>query len=349
MTHLHFGAGALGRGLVLPRIVAAGGEVVVADTDPALISRLRDDGGYTLSVVGAGGRRTDIVPVAAAHCIGADDAALDAAIAAADTVTTSVQVGNLARVVARLAPVWQRGPARTRVIVGCENLRHVGDHIAALFAEAGGVVGLQCPDCLVDRICATSADGTTIEAEDYSEWVIDGDTARPGPDTVPDVEGLFFRKRYLVNTLADACAFVGRARGAAHLHEAVSDPAVRATVAPLVDLLCDHLAGSCGFAPEALTAYRNTSVARLSHPGISRRIETVARDPWRKFAPDERFLEPVLAIRAGGGDIDGALAALAAILRAVEPAPDVLSARLTHLWSGTAAEPLAHRIAGMFR
>lgn len=349
MNHLHFGAGALGRGLVLPRIVAAGGEVVVADTDPMLISRLRTAKGYTLEVVGTGDRRTEVVPVAAAHCIGVDDAALDAAIAAADTVTTSVQIGNLERVVARLAPVWQHAPARPRIFIGCENLRRVGDRAAALFAAAGGVDGVQCPDCLVDRICATSVDGTTIETEDYSEWVIDGDAALPGPDTVPDVESLFFRKRYLVNTLADACAFVGRARGAAYLHEAVSDQAVRSIVAPLIDLLCDHLADTYGFAPEALAAYRDTSVARLSHPGISRRIETVARDPWRKLAPDERFLEPVLAVRAAGGDIDAALAALAAILRAVEPAPDLLSARLTRLWSGTAAEPLVARFVGTVR
>ncbi|SMY09776.1 hypothetical protein [Flavimaricola marinus] len=349
MTHLHFGAGALGRGLVLPRIVSAGGDVEVADTDAALISRLRRDEGYTLEIVGDEGCWTEFIPIRAAHLIGEDTVDLGKAIEDADVVTTSVQVGNLTGVVDRLAPVWQRGPERARVIVGCENLHNVGAHIAGLFDRAGGVAGLKCPDCVVDRICATSADGATIETEDYSEWVVDGDMDLRGPDRVANVDGLFFRKRYLVNTLADSCAFVGQSRGFGYLYAAVSDPKVRDTVAPLIDMLCKHLVDRFDYSLQEIVEYRDKSIARLSLSGISRRIETVARDPWRKFAPDERFLEPMVAYRAAGGDINEALSALAAILRGIEPDPEILSERLTKLWAGTQAAPLVEQVVETVR
>jgi mannitol-1-phosphate 5-dehydrogenase len=323
--------------------------VIVVDTDEALVARLRREGGYTLSVVGPEGRHPVFVPILLAYQIGDDNAELDTAISNATTVTTSVQVGNLGRVVTRLASVWRQAPEQSRTVIGCENLHQVGNHIAHLFDEAGRVPHLACPNCLVDRICATNADGTAIETEDYSEWVIDGAAVVPGPDRVSDVERLFFRKRYLVNTVADACAFVGRIQGAPYLHEAVSDPVVRDTVAPLIDLLCEHLTHTYGFDPSSLEAYLDTSFARLSNPGISRRIDTVARDPWRKFAFNERFLEPVLAVRAEGGDCEAALDVLAKILQAIEPDPEALAMHLADIWSGTSASALTVRLSGTTR
>lgn len=341
MTQLHFGAGALGRGLVLPRIVAAGGTVAVADTDRDLIDRLRKDGGYRLTV---GGQAMDI-PIVAAYAIGTDDDGLDRAIAATSVITTSVQIANVSRVVRRLASVWRGAdPSQRRMVIGCENLRNVGAHFTTLF-EQENMSSVRCPNCVVDRICATDKHRLAVEAEHYSEWVIEGDAAPPGPNAVENVERLFFRKRYLVNALADACAFIGQSRGMSYLHEAVSDPAIREATAPLIDLMCDHLAMEFGFTAADLGAYLGTSVARLSDPAISRRIETVARDPWRKFAPDERFLEPVLAEVAHGSDIGPALASLTAIVRAVEPDAEIRRALLAEIWVDTAAASLLEAAA----
>lgn len=344
---LHFGAGALGRGLVLPRITAAGGAVSVADTDQALVDHIRKLGHYRLVIAGDNGRREVDVPISAAYAIGRDDAALDAAIAKADFVTTSVQVGNLPRVVARLVGVWKGAAPRPRMVVGSENLRHVGRHLASLFAAHDGVDGISTPDCVVDRISAALPEGLVAETEEYSEWVVEApaECGMPGPDFADDVDRLFFRKRYLVNSLADAAAFLGLAKGKIYLHEAMRDQGILEHLAPLLDLLRMHLTREFGFEADDLLAYQARSVARLSNQGISRRLDTVARDPWRKFAPTERFLEPIIVEAGRGTDVSAALKAFAAVVAAAEPDAGVRRTQLDAIWADSAAEQFAARIA----
>ena len=346
-TMLHFGAGALGRGLVLPRIADADGTVSIADTDRALVDYIRERGHYRLVIAGDDGRREVDVPISNAYAIGRDDEALDAAIAYADIVTTSVQVGNLPRVVARLAGVWKDAAPRGRMVVGSENLRHVGRHLAELFAAHDGLGGISTPDCVVDRISAALPQGFVAETEEYSEWVVEASPAcgMPGPDFADDVDRLFFRKRYLVNSLADGASFMGLTRGKLYLHEAMRDEAILNQMAPLLDLLRAHLAREFGFDTDDLVAYEERSVKRLQNPGISRRLDTVARDPWRKFGPTERFLEPIIREAAAGGDVSEALKSLAAIIAAAEPDGAARRSQLDAIWTGGPAEQFAAQVA----
>jgi mannitol-1-phosphate 5-dehydrogenase len=335
-TVLHFGAGALGRGLILPRIAAAGNVVRVADTDPAVVDAIRNDHGYPLDIAEPGAVDCRFVPIDGTYVIGRDDAALDAIIAGSDLVTTSVRLPNLPNVVERLKRVWRAAPPRRRVVIGCENMRKVGAHISALFGSALEFE-LAAPDCVVDRICATQPDSLRIEAERYTEWVIEG-PPQAGADGAADVDRLFFRKRYLVNTLADGAAFLGLARGHRYLHQAIGDAGIIATLMPLVVLLEQHLERAFGFAAPELEDYRRLSLARLGNAAISRRLETVARDAWRKFGADERFVEPILAEARAGRDVSAALGVLARIIVAAEPDIDEIAAHLARSWEGAAAE-----------
>lgn len=340
MTILHFGAGALGRGLVMERITSSGANVAVADINPDIIDAVRADGGFSLTVAGPERSEEHFVPVVAAYAIGRDDSPLQKAISIARVVTTSVQIGNLPKVVARLGQVWDEMPGHPRTAIGAENMRHVGQHFGALFEKAGyGHLPIHCPDCLVDRICAGSLDGQHVTTEVYSEWAVEVANGPDfGADYVRDVDALFFRKRYLVNTLADGASMLGLGKGYTFLHEAVSDRSILDQLDPLLDALRRHLVRVYGFADDALKAYQDTSIVRLSNAALERRLETVARDPWRKFTEGERFLEPLIIEHAYGQPLDTALNAFASIIAAVEPDTAQRSSKLDDLWSKRARD-----------
>lgn len=348
-TVLHFGAGALGRGLVIPRLVEAGSRVVIADADRLLVDQINANTGYAVDFTGPPGRQTHTIAIERAYALDRDDDALDKAIAAAPIVTTSVQVQNLPRVADRLAAVWRDGGTMPRTVVACENLYRAGRHMAHLFAERlhAHAAMIACPDCVVDRICAAVPGESAVETEFYSEWVVENGGARvfAGPDWAGDVDRLFYRKRYLVNALADAAAFLGMKRGHDYLHEAITDAAIIETIGPLLDLFRDHLNRVFGFDMEPLEAYQAQSMKRLSNPAISRRLDTVARDPWRKLGPDERFVEPLIAERLAGRELGAELASLGRIIAAIEPDRAEADRRLRALWLGTPAAPFVDQVS----
>jgi mannitol-1-phosphate 5-dehydrogenase len=351
-TSLHFGAGALGRGLILPLLAAHQVPIAIADINAAVVDRILAEGGYPIAISDDGRRENVFVPVAQAFALGRDDAALDAFIADADFVTTSVQIGNLGSVVKLLTSVWQSSDRR-RTVIGCENLRKVGAEVRALFEAEDKALASRIftPDCVIDRICSASPPELLIETERYTEWVIEAadDPGLRGPDVADDVDRLFFRKRYLVNTLADAASFIGLRKGHAYLHQAVTDPEILSQVAPLLALLRSHLIRVFGFGPGDIADYQALSVARLGNPSISRRIETVARDPWRKFGPTERFVEPIIAEFEAGVDVGDALAAMRAIIASVEPDPPMAAAQLSASWQTMATHDLFYRIVAARR
>jgi mannitol-1-phosphate 5-dehydrogenase len=346
---LHFGAGALGRGLILPLLGERQVPIAIADINTAVVDRIMAEGGYPIAIFDRGRREDVFVPVAQAFALGRDDAALDAFIAEADFVTTSVQIGNLGSVAKRLSSVW-RSSGKSRIVIGCENLRKVGAHIRSLFeAEDSALAGrIFAPDCVVDRICSAAPPELLIETERYTEWVVEAadDPDFRGPDVARDVDRLFFRKRYLVNTLADAVSFIGVRKGHAYLHQAVTDPEILDRVAPLLALLRGHLIRVFGFGAEEIADYQALSILRLGNPSISRRIETVARDPWRKFGPTERFMEPLLAEFEAGEDVSDALSAMRAIIAGVEPDVAMAIWRLSSSWGSLAAHPLLEMLTG---
>lgn len=328
---VHIGAGSLGRGLVVPVLVANGAEVVVVDTDAALVARLAVEGGYDLRIRGRGER------IHLAGALHVDDPALPALLRRTRLVTTSVKQPNLPRVAALLGRCWDTTPDIPRVVVGCENVEHVGREIAAMLATAGVLGGIVSPDCVVDRVCAARwPDGLAVETEDYLEWSIEG-AALSGirlAEAVPDVKPRFTRKRYLVNTYADAMAFLGERQGYVMLHEAADDDALMRRIEPLMAVLRHLLQVRDGFDADGLMAYQRTARARLGNVMIGRRLTTVARDLMRKMMPAERFMEPIADLIARGEDARAAIDVVAAILD--DPVRDRM-ATLTALrtaWAG---------------
>ena len=355
---VQFGAGALGRGLVVPRLVAAGWSVTVVDPLPELVDRLRAQGGYWLEMGDQGAASRQWVPVGAALHPSRDRPALLRLLAAMPLVTTAVRKENLPKVAADLALAWERR-SRPALLVGCENIERVDEVLAAALAEAGlsaeRLAQIAIPRTVVDRICASDwPASTTIRAEAYAELAMSG-PAVPGIDSAPDIDAAFDRKRYLVNSMADAAAILGRARGHSLLSEAFLDRPLLDELAPLLAALTRHLVLAHGLDAASLEDYAANSCRRLANSLIPRRLDTVARDIWRKMQPAERFFAPLIALERRGESLDAALpvmarlAALGAALDGSEDRPAYTAADLRHLGqaSGTAVRSVYGRIADM--
>lgn len=323
MKAVHFGAGALGRGLVVPRLIDSGWAVTLVDASEPLVDGLRQSGRYPLSVLdGAHAERRDI-EVAGVLSLGRDGSAIAVAIAEAELITTSVRKENLPGVLKMIASAWQRfGRADTVTVLGCENVEHVDRLIRAGLMAAGLDVATlpRIPATLVDRICAAlPLPSLEIRTEPYAELAVErlGDgVTLPGPSVEADIDAAFDRKRYLVNSVADGSAFLGLRRGHAWLAEAAADAAIAELMRPLIEALLDHLEFVHGFPREMLDAYLAVSQRRLANPAIPRRLDTVARDILRKLGPTERFMAPLIELAGRGRPIDGAARTVALIAEA---------------------------------
>ena len=323
MKAVHFGAGALGRGLVVPRLVDSGWTVTLVDASEPLVDGLRQAGRYALTVLdGAHVERRDI-EVAAALALGRDEDGIAAALAEAELVTTSVRKENLPSALKVIASAWQRlGRADTVTVLGCENVEHVDrlirDGLVAAGLEATALPRI--PATLVDRICAAlPLPSLEIRTEPYAELAVErlGDgVTLPGPSVEADIDAAFDRKRYLVNSVADGSAFLGLPRGHAWLAEAAADAAIAELMRPLIEALVEHLEFVHGFSREALDDYLAVSRRRLANPAIPRRLDTVARDILRKLGPTERFMAPLIELAGRGRPIDAAARTVARIAEA---------------------------------
>ena len=317
---VHFGAGALGRGLVVPRLAEAGWRVTLVDADRTLVEALVGARSYPLMIAGDGGSERRAVSIAGA--LRPDDPGLAPLLSRTPLVTTAVRRENLPRVARTLVAAWtEAGMPETVAVVGCENVERVDEVLAAAFAAAGispaQRARLRLPRTVVDRICAADwPAGLGITTEPFCELAAAGGDAIPGIEAVSDIDARFARKRYLVNSFADASAVFGVTRGHHTLAEAIADPEVARQVAPLLAALRLHLGLAYGYGADSLAAYEEQSRRRLANAAIPRRLETVARDVSRKLAPNERFAEPLIDLEARGLLAEDAVAVLAAMVRA---------------------------------
>lgn len=305
-TCIHFGAGALGRGLVIPRLVAAGWAVKVVDPVTELLNSLRAGEGYALEIRDGAGSRALHIPLAGVFHPQHDAAALADDLASASLVTTAVRRENLEATVQHLAATWATRMPPQVSLVACENVERVDELLRAMLDSTplsrGRRDHLDIPRTIVDRICANGwPETTTIRTETYTELAISR-SRRPiaGFDVVQDIDAMFDRKRYLVNTFADAAAILGLGRGHAYLSEAFRDDSLLEELAPLLRALQLHLQLKHGLGIADLEAYTRTSRERLAEDFIPRRLDTVARNIWRKMEPEERFFAPLIDLAQRG-------------------------------------------------
>ncbi|MFC4601097.1 hypothetical protein [Cohnella hongkongensis] len=350
-TVVHFGAGALGRGMVVPLLHESGYNVVLADTNAELNAALNRERGYRLAISDGDSVERKIGIVEAVSPITEGDK-LAAYMKQANVITTSVRRENLIHVARTVAETWGHQDGEGRRIICCENIEHVGRYFSGLLEQAAEDEGqharlrrVAVPDTIVDRICAANwPENTDVVSEVYHECSVDAATlADTGIALIPSVERIeqhFSRKRLLLNTYADAISFLAKAEDLTYLYEAARSEEINRRIEPYMALLQEVLKLEFGCDEAMLRSWREKYKQRLGNDGIPRELGTVARNLKAKLAPGERFVWPLLKLQERGIDIDQGAAFLAHLIRVgtrLEPDSDLLQSGLYELWNGSPA------------
>lgn len=336
-TALHFGGGALGRGLTVPFLEEAGYEVIIADIDQKLIEALNKERGYPLMQTDkTDGRKW--IPIKKAVLFDAADPELKEALHQAEVITTSVRKENLGYVAEFLDQCLD--PAQEKLILCAENVENAGVYFKRLMSQNHNQKGenLLIPDTVVDRICSSKwPECLEILSEEYGEFGFDQKVYSKslGPiEAKENLEKAFVRKRLLVNTYSDASCFLGMAKGKRFLYQAIADEEIQRELKPYFDSFEKILIRKYGYTPDEIIQWKKLYHKRLANPEILRDIQTVARGLWEKLKPEERFLLPMIELYKLEEDIVPALTSMLHMIEAsCQEDPKTMKEQLKKIWS----------------
>ncbi|WP_343614209.1 mannitol dehydrogenase family protein [Novosphingobium sp.] len=198
-------------------------------------------------------------------------------------------------------------------LMSCDNLADNGHQLRALLRSYLGETDpalldwfehhCTTPCTMVDRIvpATTQEDRAALEAmtglrdegavvtEPFSQWVIEDAFAGPRPaweavgaQIVSDVAPYETAKLRMLNGAHSALAYLGLARGHAHVHEAVADPVLRACVSRLMS---EEAAPTIHAGPDQdLAAYAAALLERFANPALNHRLIQIAMDGSQKIS-----------------------------------------------------------------
>lgn len=223
-------------------------------------------------------------------------------------------------------------------LLSCDNLAHNGavldrlmreylathaPDLADWFAEA-----CTCPSTMVDRIVPATTpadraaaladtgleDAALVVTEPFSQWVIEDRFAsgRPnweavGVQMVDDVAPYETAKLRMLNGAHSLLAYRGLEAGHTYVHEAIADPALRASVEALMHDAAATIAAAPG---QDLAAYGASLVARFANPALDHRLAQIAMDGSQKLP--QRWLETLAIRQQAGHECPAILRAIAA-------------------------------------
>lgn len=344
---MHFGGGALGRGLVIPLLVESGYDVILADVDEKLLSEIKEKGGYPLFVTDEEPeRQRQFIPVLDTVSTMKEQKKLSYYLEHSSAVTTAVRRENLIHVAKSLLTGYDGN--HMLAVICAENIEHVSGFMKGILEKAASSeeqmkkIPMFCiPDTIVDRICSSNWPGNLeVNSEMYHELAVDqktlADTHIKLIPAIDNIEGAFVRKRLMVNTFADASSFFALAKGKTYLHEAIEDKFIQEELAPYFESFRILLSAKYNFSNEELDQWHAAYKKRLANPAIHRSLESVARNLWVKMALDERFVWPLLSLMVIGEDTDSGISVLVNLLKQSTGESNAeIQNKLEDLWGNT--------------
>lgn len=301
---LHFGGGALGRGLVIPLLQKSGFDIILADIDGNLLDQIKKEGGYTLYTTDEEqNEKIQTVEIRDTISLIQETDKLKEYMNTADIITTSVRKENLKYVAKSLLSGLEG--RNIKKIICAENIENVSSFFRQLLNKytteekhKNIIDNLIIPDTVVDRICTSNwPKSLRVNTEKFYEFSVDKSTlSDTGINAIPSIKNIkaaFVKKRLLVNTYADGSAFFAKSKGLRYLHEAILDKETQDRLRPYFDSFLILLEKKYLYSHEELINWRNIYKDRLSNTMLKRELGTVARNLWSKIAPNERFLSPL--------------------------------------------------------
>lgn len=332
---VHFGAGSLGRGFIVPILLESGCNVTLVDANEELVNKLKETRSYTLIIADEEeGKQQKQIKVNRVLSARTDADILKDVLKTVKTVTTSVRQENLIHVAKTISEVWGDDEENSdRAVICCENLENASGYFKSLLADCARdekqkerLMKIKVPDTMVDRGCSQSySDPTVVYTERFYEIGVD---KKELPDTgirlIPSVDNLeqhFYRKRFLLNTRVDALAFVGLYYGLNNFTELKKSEKVMEEITPYFELVKKSLEVGFGMEREEVEKWASFywnergKQTKESSSKDERKLVDIARDMWRKLSYEERFVKPLVVLKRNGYEIDSGLHIIAMMVK----------------------------------
>jgi len=329
------GAGSSGRGHLGQLAHHAGWELVLVDSDRALVEALKRAGCYTVRLYGpARERRVTVDNFRAYHTSQTQSLVREGLrVPIVLTCLFSHNLHAIAPLVAEIITARHAaGVDRPLNVICCENMQHsstlLRSHVLPLLSPDtrayAAAVGF--PDCMISRVVPlTSEHPLELVAEDYNEWTVDAagfvgpPVDLPAMELVANQEARLARKFFMHNGTHAVCAYWGFHRGHTYVHEALADPVVAAHVTGAIEELARVVARHYGFTVDGARAYGLELGQRGAVAAMRDSILRVVRDPVRKLSREERLVAPAVLALADGSPAEELALAIAAALRYFHP------------------------------
>lgn len=333
MKAVQFGAGNIGRGFIGMQLSGSGYEVCFVARNERQIALLQKRRQYTVMLAGAaGGEDVSVVRNVTALRI-SDAEAVARQVAEAELVTTAVGAGSLKAIAGALArgiELRLRQNPRILHVIACENtLRGSSQLKKWVYAQLDPSLHklaekwIYFPDSIVDRIVPVQQqeDPLAVKVEPFFEWVIDkrgiaaGFPAIQGVILADELEAYMERKLFTVNTGHCSAAYFGYLAGCLTIQEAMKKPLIKIKVRRVMQETGRVLVQKYGLDEKAHVAYIERTLERFANPGLTDRIERVARSPLSKLSYNNRLVRPAMLASRLGLPVSNLADAIAAALR----------------------------------
>lgn len=290
---LVYGAGAIGRGYMPWVYAPQTHDFHFVEADPALREALRQRARYTSWRTTADGYEARVVPVASCVAPGEEGDLLERAVG----IVTCVGPRNFDSLEPALA--------RARVpVVCCENdarlpqrMRERTGNPHIVFAIPDVITSCTARDDLLadDPLAIVTEDGQFF-ADDHAR-TLGGQAHYLGPQALAEQ---WAAKLYIHNTPHCIAAYLGSLLGVRYLHQTMTHPQAAAIVEGAMREMQRMIVESMGIDAAFAAWYADKELARFRNPLLCDPIRRVAREPFRKLAPDERLIGAAQRCLAAG-------------------------------------------------
>lgn len=329
-TAVHFGAGAIGRGLLGDLLFESGYRLVIVDTNQQVIDQINETNSFDLIEVDRGNNRKTITNVFAYNSINQEEKVVEE-IANAEILTTSVRVENLKWI----APVIAKGLLKRLEnqidpinILAFENAYKASDILRDLILEKDKQVSAEVlektarfANTITDRgVMLIEEDGKSVVqvGEDFEAAV--EQTALFDPESKPikdaaytkNIDLVIDRKLFIINGGHCYCGYLSNIKGYTEIQEGFADEEIYNTVREEMREVASMLSKKYDLGFKELADYVEFALNRYVEAKYVDMVTRVSRNPIRKLGAKDRLVSPGLQAEAMGLPYDNIAKAIAA-------------------------------------
>lgn len=310
---LIWGAGKIGRGFVAEAFDRGGYELVFVDADEHLVSRLNEEGQYTLvkAPPKADPEILTFEGYAALHV--SETERIKELVAEVPYIAVVVFPKVFPALAQSLAPGLEKRAetAEPLDIIICANTRGAADafrpYLEAELSETAKEylsqkVGLA--ETVIMRVGVATPErfasygDLTVTTSDFPYMPVDKGAFRGEFPDVPilkpmdGIEAEETRKFYTYNMVHAVYAYAGRMRGHETVTEAADDPLVAEEVDAALAEAARALDLEYGFGADEMAEWNRQVVENLTNPLLEDSLERLGKDPMRKLGHNDRLVGP---------------------------------------------------------